>query len=299
MKSIQHIMCDIYNNGGKGSVNAANLIYPDAIRGYGLSRQITHFERPSSLSPSNSDGRYTLDDVLGRVRKGSSYFKFPTSMKDFTADKAADYVKDNSYQAYTKSCVIGEATDISAFIQNNGHLDDDMFRGVLTHLNQDCVFDAFIRDKFDCTKKYNDTFFERDTQYDGKEFRKVIEDVEQHSVYVLAHNIYKSTGETIDQQWFEDNIFPGLREAYPEDLAEKTISFMKIDDVVNERIKNHDWSHIDDVVHGIGLAEFRSMHDMAGLPVEEKERSGSYSRMLSLLNKGQTAVNIDEPDLTP
>lgn len=299
MKSIQHIMCDIYNSKGDKSKqsNVAALIYPDAIRGYGLPRPITHFEKAS----------YGKNDV--------SYLKFYPSMKDFTADKVEAYVKENSYLAPVAKCVIGENTDIDVFKKYNSHLPKIMYEGMLKHAEQDHTFDHFIRFSFNCDDKYDDKFVCEGEQYNGAEFRKIIEDVEQQCVYVLAHDIYKQTGELINQQWFEDNIFPVLREEYPEDLAEKTISFMNIDKDINERITNRDWSGVDKSVHGITTQEIRLMHEDAGVPVVEhvygpnidkKHKGSSFSELLKRCRDHDNedkclqvddTINNDSPDL--
>lgn len=244
MLSMQHIMCDILasENVSKRK-NIAALVYPDAIRGYGIPRQVSHFE----------------EDATG---KDVSYWSFPSNMKTLGQEDIKQHSFKNGHLANDiKTCAIGERSDIKTFYERNKHLPEKMFNGIEAHMKQDIVFDDFIRDKFDCSDKYNDKFVVDGKTLDGKEFRKVIGDVEQRGIYVLAHEIYEKTGETINQEWFEKNVHSVLQEEYPQDLADKTFSFMKIDEHVNELITQHDWSELEEPLHGLKYEDFRALYD--------------------------------------
>ena len=244
MLSMQHIMCDVLaSDDASKRKNIASLVYPDAIRGYGIPRQVSHFE----------------EDATG---KDVSYWSFPANMKTLGQEDIKSHSFKNGHLANDiKTCAIGERSDIKTFYERNKHLPEKMFNGIEAHMKQDIVFDDFIRDKFDCSDKYNDKFVVDGKKLDGKEFRKVIGDVEQRGIYVLAHEIYEKTGETINQEWFEKNVYPVLQEEYSQDLADKTFSFMKIDEHVNELITQHDWSELDKPLHGLKYEDFRALYD--------------------------------------
>lgn len=244
MLSMQHIMSDVLACADDKSKqkNVAALVYPDAIRGYGIPRQVSHFEE-------NSIG----NDV--------SYWAFPSSMKTLNANDIQTHsLKQGHLASEIKPCVIGERSNINTFYERNKHLSETMFNGIEAHMKQDIVFDDFIRRKFDCSDKYNDTFVVEGKTLDGKEFRKVIGDVEQRCIYVLAHDIYEKTGETINQEWFDENVYPVLQDEYPSDLTDKTYGFMKIDEHVNEMITQHDWSGLDEPIHGLTYDDFQELY---------------------------------------
>jgi hypothetical protein len=55
-------------------------------------------------------------------------------------------------------CALGEKTHIEVFEEHNKHLSPAYFAGVKKHLTQDVIFDEFIREQIDCSKKLDDEF---------------------------------------------------------------------------------------------------------------------------------------------
>lgn len=249
MLSMQHIMCDtLASDKLSDRQNVAALVYPDAIRGYGVPREVTHFETNASE-----------DDV--------SYWSFPTDMMMYSdANLINNHCDKFGHTANNiAKCAIGERSDINAFYEHNQHLPKKMYDGIETHLKQDIVFDDFIRTHIDCTDKYRDIFVVTENgeerTVDGKELRSIIGAIEQQGIYVLAHEIYEKTGETVNKEWFTENVYPVLQKEYPADLADKTFGFMNIDEHIDELITNHDWSELDKSVYDITYDDFKSLYE--------------------------------------
>lgn len=237
MLSVQHIMSAIKKENIQPGQEAemseylAAVVFPDAIRAYSGPRQYSHFEE----SPNGDD---------------ASYWVIPTDMSNVSKESITQSIEENSHMAEVIPAAIGENTSLETFFNTNtetmGAENPTMFYGVKDHLVQDITFDKFIREKIDCTDKYNGKFSIGERELDDKEVRTVIGEIEQQGIYSLAKQVYEQTGITANAQWFEDTIKPILEKEYPSDLAEKTFNFMKIDEKINEYITNHDWSHINE-----------------------------------------------------
>lgn len=257
MLSIQHLLCARLQNVNHNNPEyMASVIFPDAIRKYSGARQYSHFEK-------GSDG---VNDT--------SYWEMPTDMKNVTKESVQrDLEAFGHLSESIRPAAIGELSDINEFYKHNSHLPTTMFHGVEDHLKQDIIFDDFIRDVIDCSRKYEDIYVFKGQEMNGKEARGLIGEIEQHGVYILACEIYEKFGEVTNQEWFESKIKPILYEMYPEDLAETTYSFMKIDPKINELITNKDWSMLNDG------------------PITYKEYVDSYTNVMGSMNKG---LNKDE-----
>ena len=222
MLSIQHAMCLALHDEKPDSKLIAATLYPDAIRAYSGPRQYSHFEKSES-------GKF------------SYYMEFPSNMhagKDFVQKQVAACKEDISL---VRPCAIGEETDIDAFYAHNDHLRGEMKQGVDYHLHQDMVFDDFIRREIDCTDKYDDKFVFHGQEMNGKDVRRLIGNIEQQGIYVLAHKLYVEKG------------------MYSADLSDKTFSFMNISPEVNQLITDHDWSRLDDGM--IPRAEYEKLYN--------------------------------------
>lgn len=233
MLSMQHILCTKLHEQDDLNINdyatyMGAVLFPDAIRAYSGLRQYSHFEK-------GSDGVHD-----------TSWWQFPTSMKCLTKEKIQNHLSVFAHKSSSiRPCAIGEDTDIHAFYEHNQHLPADMFLGIENHLKQDIEFDKFIRSHIDCTDKYDDVFRFHGTVYNGKDIRGVITSIENHGIYVLAHELYEREGITANQKWFADNIQPLLHDVYSDELADKTFSFMNMTRSVDTLISSHDWSYLD------------------------------------------------------
>ena len=121
------------------------------------------------------------------------------------------------------------------------------------------MFDNFIRTEIDCSKKYDDIFVFNNKTMNGKELRTLIADIEQQGIYIMAYRLYKKWDMTVNQAWFERNIRPILEEEYCSDLADKTFSYMKIREDVDELISRHDWSKLNS--GALPLSKYDKLYD--------------------------------------
>lgn len=214
------------------------VLLPDAIRMYAGPRKYSHFEK-------SSDGK----DV--------SWMRYPRELKSISKDTVEK--ADKHIVTDIKPCVLGEETDIKTFEQQNKYLPFRYFYGVKKHLTQDHIFDEFIREKIDCSRMYEDKFYFNGQEYNGAGIRKVIADIEAHGVYVLAYMLNKTYGITPNQKWFDKHVKPVLDREYPEELAENTYKYMKIPEVIDERITAQDWGHLE--MGPISLREYITMYE--------------------------------------
>lgn len=221
MLSIQHVLCGAlaYETEQDFKDHLGALVLPDAIRAYTGNRQLSHFEQ----SPDCQD---------------VSWLQYPSDMKSMQGMTVQGYLVPN-----IPPCVLGERSDLKAFHDHNQHLDKTMYDGIEMHLRQDIAFDNYLRDEVDCNGKYVDCFMRDNVEMDGKELREWIGRMEQQGFYLLAQQLYEKKGITANQAWLEQEVKPVLEEQYPQDLADKTFSFMKIDPKYDTYITNHDWSH--------------------------------------------------------
>ena len=227
------------------------VLLPDAIRRYSGPRQYSHFEQ-------------------GQNGEGHSWMEFPLDIKGMTEEsiqKGPRYLLPD-----IKPCALGERTSVPVFEEHNGFLPNDYFAGVKKHLIQDIIFDKFIRKTIDCSQKLNHEFTFRGEQYDDKGVRKLITDIEEHGMYVLAYMLNQSCGITANQEWFDEHVKKVLDREYPREIADSTYKYMKIPEKMNDWITNGDWSHLNE--GPIPMEEYFALYRECALamPVVDKEK---------------------------
>lgn len=200
------------------------LLLPDAIRAYIGPRQPSHFEKA----------------VDGEI----SWMCFPDVkvLKELTKENAQQRIKFGIKGKYP-NCVIGETTQIGEFdVCNYQHR---YYHTMRSHLVQDCCLDSILRLKMiQYTHQLPEDHFiirHNGKVIRGKELRKQIALFEHLGFIKLVGLVYKKTGLLLTREWFDSHVYEPLKKAYPADLAEKTYSYMSIDDQTNDRIKRHDF----------------------------------------------------------
>lgn len=276
MLSTQHALClwlycIKYNLGQPKDEDVAAVVYPDAIRAYTKVRGYSHFE-------------------VGDDEEDRSYMKFPCSMKADQEEVSSLLNKFGHLAHKEQVCAIDNLTGeqgVELCIQKNSTLDDVTLWGIVCHLRQDTVFDDFIREVIDCSRMKEDIYVVEGKTLNGKELRGLIHSIEMHGIYALAKRLYLKTNMTINNTWLKTYIERSLKNSYNEELADKTFSYMKIDEDINDYISNHDWSHIGE-----------------GLPIKYRGLSG-YDMYMSLyddvitsmrrrIKRTQTGDKVDE-----
>ena len=261
MITLQHTLVTLLGlrgNERKLDEEVQYVLLPDAIRRYCGPRQYSHFEK-------SHDG------------KDISWMKYPVNLKTLSKEEVERLPKH--IVSEIKSCVLGETTSIESFEEHNTHLSPLYFAGAKKHLTQDFIFDRFIREKIDCSKMYEDKFEFNGQSLDGKGVRGVIADIENHGMYVLAYMVNKAYGITANQEWFDKHVKARLDEEYSQDLSDGTYRFMKIPDVINERITNGDWSHLNE--GPLPLQDYIKLYEevVKEMPVIDFEKEAAEERI--------------------
>jgi hypothetical protein len=284
MLTMQHAM-HAYLMAGKDTTPEylGGTLFPDAIRAYSGPRQLSHFER----SDDGTDW---------------SWWEMPTDMKRVTPESVKASLEAGSHLAWNAKAPFGMETNVDAFIEHNPHMmyNKDMYAGVLAHLSaQDMAFDSFIRWRIIDVSEMGegriyiqpemlhwrcipeDIAFHQDggrMVFDsGNDARKLITEVEMFGVYVLAHKVYEKYGITCDQHWFDTDVAALLHEAYPDDLAEKALKYMKEDPHISELISAHDFGHLDE--GPIPLEAYDRLYNAATWGTERVWRTGEPAFM--------------------
>ena len=216
------------------------VLMPDAIRCYTKERKWSHFE---------------MDPETGEP----NVFKYPENIKDWDKiDMKIHVLNDVQF----KPAVIGEETSIAAFERSNQHLSTLMFNGIYEHLRQDVSFDKWIREEYDCSGKYEDKFIVQGEEVDGKEFRKVIGQMEMEAVACLTLICHEKLGITITNDWFRENVFDSMEKVYPESMTTNTCKYMIIPEEMEQKIVNGEWEQLLEENKYLTMENYMNYHDM-------------------------------------
>ena len=277
MITLQHSLVTLFGLRGDEKEFERQVPYalvPDAIRRYCGPRPYSHFEE-------TPDGK----DV--------SYMHFPKSLKLASKENIGNE-RMKLAEGY-RPCVLGEKTHVEVFEKYNGDLPPVYFSGVKKHLVQDVIFDEFVREGIglDTSRRYESMYTPEETTgknigiytykrpvrtpdgklvldseghrvtedvvLDGEGVRKLIAEIENHGVYVLAHMLYKAYGITANQEWFDEHVKKSLDEVYSQDLSDGTYQYMRIPEDIDKKITDHDWSALDDGL--IPLDSYMKMYE--------------------------------------
>lgn len=195
------------------------VLLPDAICAYTGARPISHFE----------------EEAHGN-RISGMVFPSAETLKSLTKDNVYDKIK--LFYAGNTVCAIGENTNLQEFdMQNWSH---PHYNALRCHLRQDIALDEMLRNEMiDVSHRFADVYT---IKHDGKvlsgsQLRAQIARFQELGFVFLVGKVYEKTGLLLTREWFDNHVLRSLREAYPEDLATSTYSFMRISDELNIRIK--------------------------------------------------------------
>lgn len=223
MLSIGHIAGQLAA-GRKDLKSVITSLTPDTIRCCKIARTITHF--------------------TGTHPDKCSWIVFPK-----TAKELASFDEETSYEFNQEElipCVVDEKTNIALYEQKNfGVIDEEIFKAIKYHLTEDSIFDTWLRNKIDFSRKYEDIFVYKGKVLNGKELRELITYIEQVSVYVYAEKLYKEQGITYTNEWIKENIRPVLYEVFSEKVAQTAYSYMQIKPEYDENIAKHVFDYSD------------------------------------------------------
>lgn len=290
MITLQHSLVTLFGlrgNEEEFDKEVPYVLIPDAIRRYCGPRPYSHFEE-------NPDGT----DI--------SYMHFPLNLKTVSKENIGNE-RMHMAEGY-RPCVLGEKTHIEVFERTNGDLPPRYFAGAKKHLIQDVIFDDFVRQGIglDCSRKFDSMYSPEETNgknvgifvfqrpvkdsngnfvkdengnnvtesevLDGNGVRKLIADIENQGLYILAYMLHKSYGITANQAWFDKHVKSALDREYSEDLANGTYNYMKIPADIDRMITDHDWTHLNDGI--IPLDVYTKMYEdvIQEMPKVDTER---------------------------
>lgn len=297
----KYLQAKMENNGGFMSLNYGALVYPDAVRAYGVTRKASHFE----VNPETGvESRIAFPDNLKSADK--HYYELCT---DF------DYYNEPD----VAPAAIGEDSSLEAFRESNRYLPDSVNDGLELHLKQDIVFDKTLREVVDCKNKYNDTYFivgdgnVPSKKLNGEELRKSIGVMDNAGMLHLVGKIYELTGELCDQKWFDDNVKPALQDKLPQDLADSAYKYMKYSDATAEHIAKHEFDGHDaklydtfamrseDLDAMYDMMECYYLHDTVDVPfhmIDRKEQQKAKSSV-EVFNKSGEFVYVNMSNDAP
>ena len=229
MLSIQHVMCLVLYKSSYIRKNklVAACLYPDAVRAYTGRREYSHFE-------------------MNEERTDVSYMSFPSDLHEKKVEMKKRIYCTGHLANRISDYALGGDTDFQSFQEHNAHLEKTVKQGIGCHLIQDILYDKFIRENIDCSRKQEDLYVFDQKEMNGKELRELVEEISQYGIYLLAYLLYQQYLIVADQKWLEYHIKPILYDQYPSDLAEKTFSYMKINPEINQKIQKKDWSGMED-----------------------------------------------------
>lgn len=258
MITLQHSLITLFaNNGNEKEFNKeiSYVLLPDAIRKYCGPRQYSHFE----TNPKNGD---------------ISWMQYPVNLKQLNKENVDQLPKHLSDDII--HCVLGEETIISSFENHNKHLPMDEYFGIKKHLVQDKLFDEWIRRQVDCTNKYDNRFVFQGREYDGNGVRRLMADIENQGLYILAYMNYESYGITTNQEWFDNHVKGQLDQRYSQDLSDGTYKYMTIPEDIDKMITEHDWSKLREGI--IPLNTYVSLYrqvanEMVKIDLEKQKRN--------------------------
>lgn len=212
MKTIYHSMITyIAARGELNNLELAAICYPDAIRMY-VPRHVSHFEK---------------------YQGGTSWMTYPLFM---TNDKPpVEGVGCHDAGALNIDGALGGKTDIHEFEKHNRDMSVWMYKMIKIHLIQDTIFDKFIRERVDESKKADDIYYVRwgEKFMNAHELRKLLSIFEDELYPIIQDASLKILHKPLPFDDYKKVLSRSLDRIYPQELAKRTVSYM----TMNEKIK--------------------------------------------------------------
>ena len=190
------------------------VILPDAIRGLGIPRACSHFEK-------------------SQISNKHSFLTYPTEIKNLSIKD----LNDSYYIASNLPCAIGEEISIKEYELCNSHIIDNYtYEGIKEHLRQDIVFDNFIRKLYDCKDKLSNHYIVKKTgkSINGIELRKETLNLENELGFYLSEKVFDEFEINVCNNWLESVIKPILKKQYSITLYNSVKDYIKIPNIRNQ-----------------------------------------------------------------
>lgn len=204
-------------------MSAAEVITNDSVRCWTGLREYTHF---------------TKNPVTGEV----SWIKFPEAdVKEWTEEMVKSM--DCFSAGKPGQAIIDEATVPEEMWKHNAHTKQN--ENFFLHLVQDVVYDDFVRECIDCSRRYENVYVFDGKEYTGEQLRGngmerwtkgLINELDDQFYVLLAKRFFEVTGVKANRDWLENIMKPAIVKCYSPELAVKTIKFVSLSDKAEELI---------------------------------------------------------------
>lgn len=194
--------------------------------------------------PDRALGHFTINPDTNEV----SWMTFPSiPVKEWNEDVLKNILSYSAGKPGT-ACV-DEDTVLTEFWKHNNPVTQN--HHIYMHLVQDELYDRFVRNFIDVSRRYEDVFVFQDKEYSGDDLRGkgmarwnddgLLNQLDAQFYVRLAKLYYERTSILANRQWIEEIMKPAIFRAYHPDLAEKTVKFISINDLAEEIISSKDF----------------------------------------------------------
>lgn len=224
MHILQHGLLTFYENRENFSDIISYVLLPDTVRFFTKERKYSHFELTNDGTKING-------------------FIYPSDLSLLNHSYCKSHIINTKNE---NQAAIGNDTIIRYFDSVNVNLYPLPRKCYRLHLEQDVIFDNFIRNIIDCNNKFDDIFILYDgTKINGAKLRKLISEMENYGVYLLIQAIYKEMKIIINQDWINLNIITKMKKDYKKGIFENTIKFLKLNENMLNEINYFDGFTLD------------------------------------------------------
>lgn len=246
MHILQHVLLCVREL-GTDNWNDEHLAYvtlPDAMRGLGVPRRCSHFEM-------NGHG-------------DTSWYRYPSRerLRTIRRSDVMDTLAVTSHAAEVRQSVKGGDTDIAMYRRTNPTLGATVSDGIVVHLMEDIAYDRHVQRAIDCSWADDDRFVWNGNVLTGSEFRNAVAISERDGIALLCRDIMERHGILVSNEWIGSYVGTILRRDLSPELADNQLRYLRLDDVLEQRIADGNYSigtgHIADA------SDWERMYDMVG-----------------------------------
>lgn len=251
MHILQHVLLCVRELGTDDWCNEhlAYVTLPDAIRGMGVPRRCSHFER-------NEQG-----DV--------SWYRYPNreQLRTICPSDVMGTLAETSHAADIRQTVKGGDTDIAMYRCANPTLETTVSDGIVVHLMEDIAYDRHIQSAIDCSGADEYRFVWNGKVLTGGEFRDAVAASERDGITILCRDIRERHGIVVSNEWIDTYVGAILRRDLSPALANNQLRYLRLDDAMERRFADGDYSI--ETGHIADASDWERMYDMVGSDISD------------------------------
>lgn len=246
MHVLQHVLLCIREFGTDDwcDRHLAYVTLPDAMRGMGVPRRCSHFER-------NGHG-------------DTSWYRYPSRerLRTICRSDVMRAFQETCHAAEVRQTVKGGDTDIAMFRRTNQTLGMTEEDGIIVHLIEDIAYDRHIQDVIDCSGEDEGRFVWDGAVLTGAEFRDAVSASERDGIAILCRDIMERHGIVVSNAWIGSYIGTILRRDLSPELANNQLGYLRLDDAMERRLADGDC--LACTGHIANADDWERMYDMVG-----------------------------------